>query len=120
MSPTSLDHLVELEIPLTTTQKIVSSITTSTPSTSQQQHVPTTMSTMFVETKTESGVSASDRPIIAYNESSAENEIKPIVGTTQATILVTWSNIQVDNNTIDNGELLLGAKSQAKIIILRS
>ncbi|XP_037050829.1 serine proteinase stubble-like isoform X2 [Bradysia coprophila] len=101
VSPTSLDHLVELEIPLSTTQSFVSSATTITPSTLQQQH--TQSSTMSVETKTESSTSGIDQPIIAYNESSAENEIKPIVGTTQPTILVTWSNIQIDNNTIENG-----------------
>ncbi|KAG4077251.1 hypothetical protein HA402_009880 [Bradysia odoriphaga] len=100
VSPTSLDHLVELEIPLSTVQSFLPSITTSTPSTLQQQ--PTQSSTMFMETKTEPSTSGIEIPIIAYNESSAENEIKPIVGTTQPTILVTWSNIQVDNNTMEN------------------
>lgn len=119
VSPTSLDHLLEVEIPLSTTQSVVSSVTsTASPlPTVEQVDILTSSSTLFMETKTESSVNE-NRPVLAYNESSAENEIKPIVGqTTQRPILVTWSNIQTQNNDTDNGNNSDGKKEQKKIKI---
>lgn len=100
--PTSLDHLVELEIPLTTMQSVSSVTTTNAPTTitttQQSINISTSSTTLTVEMKTES-TTYGNRPITSFNESSAENEIKPIIGqTTQKPILVTWSNIQAENN----------------------
>lgn len=107
--PTSLDHLVELDIPLTTTQNVVSTVTTtSTPSTVQQSS-----STMDVETKTES-ITNGISPAV---ESSAENEIKPLIGlTTQRPILVTWSNIQAENNDTNESNAFNAINEQLKNI----
>ncbi|KAJ6642871.1 Serine proteinase stubble [Pseudolycoriella hygida] len=103
ISPTSLDHLVELEIPLTTTQSVVSSVTTTTPSTVEHLSLSVSTTTLTVETKTEATANV-HKPMTSYNASSAENEIKPIVNeTTQMPVLVTWSNIHTENNST-NGE----------------
>lgn len=88
---------------MSTTQTVVSSnpVTTSGPSTVHHAYTTMSSSSMIVETKTESSVNSITQAVLHYNESSAENEIKPIVGqTTQRPVLVTWSNIQTDNDTV--------------------